>query len=246
MEALLEEAARFGFLYLRRRQGLTLADRAGWLSTGSARILRRIGFRYNVLRQVPQRGLVVSNHLSHLDILFYAAACRCVFVAKNEVRDWPFLGWFARWGGTIFVRRERPADAVRAGLEVERAFAAGVPVMLFPEGTSTDGAQLLPFHPLLFQPAIRAGARITPSAIGYSAADASERELCYYGDVAFASHLLSCLGFRGVRAHILSGEAVAYGSRKESAAGTQAVVEALRTHLRAALSAAHVDAVDRA
>jgi 1-acyl-sn-glycerol-3-phosphate acyltransferase len=228
LETLAEEAVRFGLLRIRVGRSLTLRDRARWLSSGSARILRRVGFVYRAPGAAPSSGLLVSNHLSHLDVLFYATAYQCIFVAKHEVSRWPVFGWFARWGGTVFVRRERPQDAVLAGRLIEAALRAGVPIMLFPEGTSTDGSALLPFRPFLFEPAVRMAAPVTACAIGYSAVKQPESALCYYGDVPFAPHLISCLGLTGVRAVIASAPAATYASRKEAAAETQRLVEELR------------------
>ena len=224
---------RFGLLKVQRGSALSLRDRAQWLGVGSGNILRRIGLRYEVRGAPPVGGLIASNHLSHLDILCYAAAYRCIFVSKYEVMDWPIFGWFARWGGTIFVHRERAADAVTAGRAVEAALAAGAPVMLFPEGTSTDGAALLPFHPLLFEPAVRGAVPVTASAISYRSSEAQESVLCYYGDVAFAPHLLTCLGLDQVEATMAAEPPEIYSSRKAAAAATEAQVAALRARMRA-------------
>jgi len=217
------------FALARRTRGAaTDAGRALWLHRCCRMVLARLGFEMRVIGTPPMRGLVVSNHLSYLDILFYGAAYPCVFVAKAEVRRWPMLGTLAALGGTVFIDRSSAASAAKAAARVQELLAAGVPVLVFPEGTSTDGAAVLRFYPSLFEPAVRAGAPVTAAAIGYSACgQATERDLCYYGDISFAPHLLQTLRLRGIRATLRFAPAgVVYENRKLAAAlAREAVVE---------------------
>ncbi len=89
------------------------------------------------------RGLTVSNHLTYLDILVYGAARPFLFVAKSEVRRWPLLGTLASLGGTIFVDRGRSLQVAQASRQIEQGLRDGIPVLLFPEGTSF-GRELSP------------------------------------------------------------------------------------------------------
>ncbi len=116
----------------------------------------------------PTRGLICSNHLSYLDILAYAAAVPCIFISRSDVRRWPVFGWCARAGGTIFIDRQSRASTERVARQMAEALEAGVPILLFPEGTSTDGSSVLRFHPSLLEPAIHQEQEITAAAISLS------------------------------------------------------------------------------
>ncbi len=180
----------------------------------------------------PANGLVCSNHLSYLDILVYAAAMPCVFVSKLEVRRWPAFGRLARNGGTIFVDRQSRTSADEVARQIGVALEAGVAVLLFPEGTSTDGSAVLRFHPALLQPAVQLGAVMTPAAIGYRVRDEEEREMCWYGDLAFLPHLLRTLGRAGVVAEVeFYPEARTYTERKAAALELHDKVVAMRKRM---------------
>ena len=95
---------RYGLLRLRQPR-LTLAERAEWMRASCALVLRRLAISLSVEGPAPKPGLIVSNHLSYLDILLHAAAVPCIFVAKTEVRKWPAFGLLAQCGGTILDRK---------------------------------------------------------------------------------------------------------------------------------------------
>ena len=97
-------------------------------------------------------GLTVSNHLTYLDVLAYGAVRPFLFVAKSEVRRWPLLGTLASLGGTIYVDRDRGLQVADATLEIEQALRDGISVLLFPEGTSSNGSSVLPFRSPLLTP----------------------------------------------------------------------------------------------
>jgi 1-acyl-sn-glycerol-3-phosphate acyltransferase len=219
----------------RRRRGstLTACERAGWLHASCGVALRRIGVEVTAEGEPPRHGLLVSNHLSYLDVLVYASLFPCLFVAKQEVAGWLLFGQFATMAGTIYVNRERGAANRSATAAMEQALRDGLPVVLFPEGTSSDGSSVLPFRSPFFEPAMQAEALVSPAAIGYSSETAAESRLAYYGDDAFAPHLLRTLGQRQVRAHVAFGGARSYADRKRAASGTQAEVEAMRARLLA-------------
>jgi 1-acyl-sn-glycerol-3-phosphate acyltransferase len=142
---------------------------------------------------IPARGLIVSNHLGYLDILTFAAAAPCIFLSKQEVCDWPVFGTLARFGGTVFVDRERRTGVRDATLQISAALHAGLRVVVFPEGTSTNGSEILPFRASLLQAAIHCEAPITAAAVGYKSPFRSESDFCYYGNIHFVPHLLSML-----------------------------------------------------
>ena len=210
---------------------LTTRERATWLQDGAARVLKRIGAEVMAEGNPPRHGLVVSNHLSYLDVLAYASTMPCVFVAKREVREWPVFSAFATMAGTIYVDRERRSANDGAVRLIEEALAAGGPVVLFPEGTSSDGGHVLPFHSSFFEPAIRAGVSVTAAAIGYASSTAEEAALAYHGDDLFGTHLVRTLGQRSLKARVAFAPAKCYADRKEAARTTQAEVELLRDRM---------------
>lgn len=230
MLTLLWLLARFGWLRLSKRR-LTLADRAEWLQASCVRVLRRLSISLTTEGPSPRAGLIVSNHLSYLDILVHAAAGPRIFVAKSEVRSWPLFGWLARCGGAIFITRGSRSGATEAAIGIEYALRSGATVVLFPEGTSTDGTTLLPFHPFLFEPAVEAESQVTAAAVSYEADDCAERNLCYYGDAGFMSNLLEVLGHRGIRARTrFDPKPRVYSSRRHAANDTWERVARLRLH----------------
>lgn len=208
--------------------------RIEWLHRSCKMVLRRLRFDISVHGNPPDRGLIVSNHLSYLDILFFGAAAPCVFVAKAEVRSWPLLGLLAALGGTVFVDRKSALSAAKAAARIERFLTAGNLVLIFPEGTSSDGTSVLRFYASLFEPAVRSGVPVTAAAIGYSAGAGSvEKDLCYYGDISFAPHLLATLQLPDVLATMqFEAPGQVYGDRKRAAALTRDAVEELRLRHR--------------
>jgi lyso-ornithine lipid O-acyltransferase len=217
--SLLDVLARFAFLRMKNRNALTLEQRAAWLHFACKTIVQRLSMPVVTFGVLPTGGLVVSNHLSYLDILFYASVMPCIFVSKSDVLQWPLFGILARCGGTIFVERTRvhgvnaPAQMIAEALKLE------IPVILFPEGTSTDGSNVLPFRSALFEPAIAAKAPITPAAVGYSLRAGVEADLCYYGDTHFFPHLLSAMEREEIQAKIVFPEESQIYSDRKMAAG---------------------------
>jgi 1-acyl-sn-glycerol-3-phosphate acyltransferase len=229
--SLLEVLGRFVPVYFLYRGRVPPARRAAWLHASCARIARRLALAPSV-RDVhvgDGSGLTVSNHLTYLDILVYGAARPFLFVAKSEVRRWPLLGTLASFGGTIFVDRGRSLQVADATREMEQALRAGIPVLLFPEGTSSDGSSVLPFRSPLFDPAIRAGASITAAAVRYRAVDATEDQVTYWGDMVFLPHLFRTLSVRGLTAEIGFESPCRFPDRKCAAREAWRQVRLLRT-----------------
>jgi 1-acyl-sn-glycerol-3-phosphate acyltransferase len=213
----------------RLRGPYTLERRAQWMQ-GSARLaMRSMGIRSVIHGQPPRRGLVVANHLSYLDIVILSAAMPCFFVAKAEIDTWPFFGKAARSGGTIFLDRASRLSANSVAKQINQRLQMPIPVLLFPEGTSTDGSHVLRFHSRLIHPATEAGAPITAAAIRYVIEDGTpERELCWFGDALFLPHLWKTLGTAGFSAQVRFGEPHIYPDRRTAAESTHAEIEAMR------------------
>jgi len=213
----------------RLRGPLTMERRAQWDHSSGLFVMSILGIRLKVTGKPPTRGLVVANHLSYLDVLTFGAAMPCFLVSKAEVAGWPFFGSLALAGGTLFVNRASLASAIEVSAEIAERLKGTVPVLFFPEGTSTDGSQLLRFRSRLFTPAVDAGVPITAAALRYVIEDGTpERELCWFGDDAFLPHLFKALGTANFHAEVHFGEPRVYSHRRIAADQTRAEINALR------------------
>jgi len=191
------------------------ARRVGWWS---ARMLRMLGVSLQV-DGTPRGGatLVVANHISWLDILAINAACPVRFVSKADVRHWPLIGWLVAAAGTLFIERERKRDALRVVHQVAQSLKQGHTVALFPEGTTTEGHSLLPFHANLFQAAISTGTPVQPVALRFSdAGDAVSAAAAYVGDTTLLQSLWAIVTARQLCAHVtwLGAEATVHADRR--------------------------------
>jgi len=147
--------------------------------------------------------MIASNHVSWLDIFLISSVHPALFVAKSEIRDWPVAGWIVEKAGTLFIRRARRHDVARINEAVRSALENGDCVVLFPEGTTTEGDELLKFHSALFEPALSNGARVHPAAIRYEHPDGSLcREAAYAGELSFMQSLALILRQRSIVARI--------------------------------------------
>jgi 1-acyl-sn-glycerol-3-phosphate acyltransferase len=216
---------------MRLRGPLTMEQRAQWVQGSARQVLRSMGIRYRIEGETPKRGLVVSNHLSYVDVVVLSAAMPCIFVAKIEVGGWPFFGMAARIAGTLFVDRSSTASAISVAEQMKERLKLpnAVPVLLFPEATSTDGRQVLRFHSRLIDPATSLGVPISAAAIRYvPERGVEERELCWYDDQLFLSHLWKVLGAGGFSAEVAFGEPRVYADRRVAADATHDEIVAMR------------------
>ncbi len=229
----------FKYWIMRVRGPLTLEGRALWLHSACSGVLGALGIATEVRGAPPVGGLVVANHLSYLDIIILSAAMPCFFVAKMEINRWPYFGKAARTGGTIFIDRSSRLSAAAAAGQIAERLALRVPVLLFPEGTSSDGARVLPFHSSLFEPAAAAAAPVTAAAVRYALHDgAEERDLCWFDDTLFLPHIWKTLCTGGFSAQVMFGEPQNYPSRRAAAQATHAVVTAMRNAMGGVCEAA--------
>jgi 1-acyl-sn-glycerol-3-phosphate acyltransferase len=219
------------FWLLRLRGPRTLERRAIWVQERAQKFLKCLGITSTIEGDPATDGLVVANHLSYLDIVVISAAMPCFFVAKMEIGGWPFFGRAARSGGTIFVNRGSRESALSVAMQMKERLQLPirVPVLLFPEGTSTDGSEVLRFHSRLIDPATSLGVPITAAAIRYKIHDGTpERELCWYGDENFVNHLWKVLGVGGFEAEVQFGAPRIYTDRRAAADATHAEIAAMR------------------
>ena len=208
-----------------------LAVRARWLQRNARSVLQVFASTVKAVGPLPNTGLLVSNHLGYLDILLLGSLMPSVFVSKYEVRHWPVLGWFSRMGGTIFVRRERRSDVARIAQEIQRVMRAGHLVVLFPEGTSSNGTQVLPFRSALLEPATGKDHELFASHITYTILEGSvENDVCYWGDRSFFPHAVQLLTRPRVGASVqFSRVQVGEAGRKELARRLHEEVVRLKT-----------------
>jgi 1-acyl-sn-glycerol-3-phosphate acyltransferase len=213
----------------RLRGPFTLERRAEWIQSTARLAMSSLGIRARIIGRVPDYGLVVSNHLSYLDIVIYAATLRCSMVAKAEIEGWPVFGMMARASGALFVDRSSRDSAVQVTEQVAQRLKGPVPVLFFPEGTSTNGDEVLRFHSRLFTPAAEAGMPVTAAAIRYVIEDGTpERELCWFGDELLLPHLWKALGTAGFTAEVCFGAPQVYPHRRIAADQTHADITAMR------------------
>ena len=179
------------------------AKRVLWLQYHSRRVLRIFKTEFQTAGAVPKSGLLVSNHLSYVDILVISSITPAMFVAKREVRSWPLFGMFARMAGTVFVDRERRTRVGQTTDEIQTALDYGALVVLFPEGTSSDGKTVLPFKSSLLEPATRQSNALYGGLIEYHIEDGDVgEEVCYWKDMVLVPHLINLLSKRTLRASV--------------------------------------------
>ena len=193
-----------------------------------------------------QQTLFVCNHVSYLDIPVIASVLRASFVAKKEVAGWPVFGTLARLQQTAFISRSRN-DAQKEKYALSNMLDSGKSVILFPEGTSTDGRSVAPFKSSLFSMTLdgnRNGMLIQPVTLivdevdGRSVADQAVRDLyAWYGDMTMPPHLQGFTASKGAVIRLVFHPAidpVAYADRKALADDCRAAVEGGLTHQKLA------------
>lgn len=175
--------------------------RVGWWS---ARLLRILGIQVDA--SGTPRGpatLVVANHVSWLDILAINSVYPCRFVSKSDVRRWPLIGWLVACGGTLFIERERKRDALRVVHQVADALKKGDTIAVFPEGTTSEGHGLLPFHANLLQAAVSTGVPVQPVALRFSdALESVSQSAAYVGDTHLVRSLWMIVTARAMRVRV--------------------------------------------
>lgn len=172
-------------------------------------MLGRLGVELKVVGAPAPAGplLLVSNHVSWVDILALHAVCPCRFVAKADVEHWPLLGTLVTGGGTLYVKRESRRDAMRVVHRMVQALKDGDIVAVFPEGTTSDGSAVLPFHSGLIQAAISAGSPVQPVAVQIvdGRSGRPSRAVSYMGDESLAGSVWRTLCARELCAVVTFG-----------------------------------------
>lgn len=174
-----------------------------------------------------RNAMLISNHVSWLDIYLLNSVRPARFVSKSEVRSWPLVGWLAHKSGTFFIARGRRHDTARVNQEMSAALKNGECVAVFPEGTTSHGDTLLPFHASLLQPAVQSASTVWPTAIRYTHADGSLNQLAsYVGDMSLGQSLKQILGQPELHAELIFMEAISAHekTRRELAQQTGMVI----------------------
>lgn len=202
-------AATFDLWLRRPRFG---AEGAVWIHGWCRRIVDAMGIQVLVTGPLPDASAgpvaVVSNHLSYLDILLYSATQPFVMVAKSEVKRWPLLGRLTARAGTVYVDRGGgPPTYPAVNRAMSEAYRSGLPVLFFPEGTTTDGSEVLPFRRGLFHSVLNNRVELRTAVLRYTLGpgngDATvANDVCWWGDSLFGPHIFRCLGLKNVSARI--------------------------------------------
>ncbi|WP_183634818.1 lysophospholipid acyltransferase family protein [Niveibacterium umoris] len=152
----------------------------------SRELLGRLGVRLDIHGDIVSGGtLVVANHISWLDIFVINALRPCAFVCKDDVKSWPLIGWLVANTDTIFIERGNRAAARRTADAMVARLQSGAAMVVFPEGTTTNGTHMLPFRPALLQSAVDAGVPVSPVSIRYrDAKQAISPAPAYDGDIS--------------------------------------------------------------
>jgi 1-acyl-sn-glycerol-3-phosphate acyltransferase len=189
---------------------LSVEQREMRVQAWSLQFLALWDIHLKVLGQPVLNGpaLMVANHISWLDISVIHAARHCRFVAKSDIRDWPLIGMLATGSSTLFIERNSRKDALRMVKDMADAMKEGDVVAVFPEGTTSDGRDLLPFHANLIQSAIQADAPVQPMSLKFIDADSGEPSYapCYIGDDTLIGSMWRTLTASRIMAVVHFGE----------------------------------------
>jgi 1-acyl-sn-glycerol-3-phosphate acyltransferase len=197
----------------------------------SLKMLRLCGMRlvvHNDSARLDRGALVVANHISWIDIYVINAWRPTPFVSKAEIRQWPVVGWLAQQLDTVFIQREKRSDAKRIMHELSDRLGAGELMCVFPEGTTSNGLALLPFHANMFQAAVSASAAVQPLCIMYEDAQGRQSTApAYIDDLSLADSLNLLLSGGPLTAHIYVCAPLAPGAdRRTLAAEAEGVIAA--------------------
>lgn len=185
-----------------------------------------------VAHRASRPALIVSNHLSYLDVVLIGSLSPAIFVAKQEVAGWPLLGWLVQLGGTLFLERGSTASSVRCLYRACRLLRSGQSVAVFPEGTTSEGKELSTFHPFFLAAAIRSRREILPLTLRVDSIEGQEvdeslaRAFSWVGDDDFLPHFWNLLTLREIEVRVVR-HAPLLVSRQDRAASLAPHVAAL-------------------
>lgn len=210
---------------------LTVAPRrpiSPWVTVWTCRaVLGAMGVPWRAVGRIADPPVaLLANHSSWLDIFALNAVGPLVFVSKAEVAAWPVLGFLARLTGTLFIRRDRPGEVGGQALAVARRLDRSERVVIFPEGTTSDGRRVLPFKPALIEAA--RGRAVQPVTIRWTAPPGVDPTIfAWHGTDTFRPHLAAVLALpRGGSVEVTLHAPIAGGDRKAVARLAERAVRA--------------------
>lgn len=181
-----------------------------------------LGVRITVKGTPPKPPfMLVSNHLSYIDIILLFSQIDCVFVAKKELASWPFIGMLITASGTIFVNRESRRDIPRVNALIAKNINKHHGLILFPEGTSTRGVEVMPFKPGLLQYPASQQQEVSVASIHYQTAPGdvpADISVCFWGDMAFPGHVPGLLQLSRIYATVSFGQETVLDSDRKTLA----------------------------
>jgi 1-acyl-sn-glycerol-3-phosphate acyltransferase len=189
--------ARGLFILRSRFPRMEAAERRAVILNWSGHLLQILGAQVRIEGSLADAAgrMLVMNHSSWLDVYAVLASVPVRFVAKAEIRSWPFIGRLTAGAGTLFIERGRSRHAHRTNGHIAGAMRDGEIIAVFPEGTTSEGDVLLPFHAALFQPAVDAAALVQPLALRYmDTTGAPTKSAAYAGDTSLAASLWRITG----------------------------------------------------
>ncbi len=228
--------------------GLTLAIAYPWfglairrriLQNWSAGLLDIFNVRIEIAEGDPlhalRHGLIVTNHISWLDVFVLNAVVPMRFVAKSEVRRWPVIGWLCARAQTLFIERGKARSAARINVQLVDLLQRGECLAIFPEGTTTDGLKVEHFHSSLLQPAIDAGALVHPIAIRYQDRSGAHcLASAYIDEISFGTSMWNILSTAELHVQLVATPPLdASGTDRRNLTG------AVRQHISTTLAAMH-------
>ena len=183
----------------------------------------------NAPEKLSDRCMLVLNHISWLDIFVINARSPATFIAKSEIRNWPLVGWLCTLVGTLYIERGKPSAARQASRVIVAELERGVLIAVFPEGTTTFGRSLEPFHAALFQPALDAEATLQPVALRYLDAAGRHTDAAgYVGETSFLETVWTIVSTRHIVAelNLLAPLSVRHQTRRSLAEKAEAAIAA--------------------
>ncbi|OZI40743.1 1-acyl-sn-glycerol-3-phosphate acyltransferase [Bordetella genomosp. 1] len=168
-------------------------------------LMRMCGVRMHISGEPRLQGAVlwVANHVSWIDIFVVNAVRATSFVAKAEIRAWPVIGWLAAGAGTLFIERTQRHAVHAMGESIQACFARGEAVGLFPEGTTTEGLDLRPFHASLFEPARVADVAVQPVVLRFKHHGERSGFAAFVGEETLVANLWRVLGATGISVEVV-------------------------------------------
>ncbi|MDD5020382.1 MAG: lysophospholipid acyltransferase family protein [Candidatus Omnitrophica bacterium] len=206
---------RFSFFVLRpRRRWLPIA----YLIRAFAWCLvRLIGVRIHLMGEKPRSSLgffLVSNHVGYLDGFVLGSLFPVIYTSKSELKRWPLIGAMTELSGTLFIDRQRKNHISEYIEDIASVLRQGVNVLFFPEGTSTNGEEMLAFKSSFFEAPLRVRSAVVPLTLRYRSIDGepltkeNRDQVFWYGEMTFMGHFFNLLGHRRVDVDVIVHEPI--------------------------------------